>query len=366
MSKEVIKFKCGHEVEVWVSPYKGETEEHWRERQEGNLCPDCYREFKRQEKVSDAKRWSEKYEFPELSGTDKQIEYAWVTRWEKFFHIEEELYSLKNELDLNGKEVGEFYDWLFWDGKQASKAKFWLDNKNTDINTLYKMYLSRDAHEEEPEPEIKTETLYPENQKTDVVATITADDDEVVVTSDKDYTIIDVVKSIGFKWSNRAWRLPLTLITGKAENRITEVGNKLLNAGVIVTVPSYLKEKVISGEFEPRHERIIMKDNGEAMICWPYGEDFYWEAKKLPGAKKYGGFIHVKPAYYAEIREFAKLYSFYISPGTEKILKAAEEKVTGAQKIQPTEVAEPKAEKPDLTDIMKNNKKDILDDLRDD
>ena len=56
MSKEVIKFKCGHEVEVWVSPYKGETEEHWRERQEGNLCPDCYREFKWQEKVSDAKR----------------------------------------------------------------------------------------------------------------------------------------------------------------------------------------------------------------------------------------------------------------------------------------------------------------------
>lgn len=172
MSKEVIKFKCGHEVEVWVSPYKGESEEHWRERQEGNLCPDCYREFKWNEKVSDAKRWSEKYKFPELSGTDKQIDYAWLARWEKFFHIKEELYYLNQELNLTREELRDFYTWLFWNGSKAGSAKFWLDNKNTSLSTLYKLYLTRDAHEEEqePEPEIETETIYPEKQTTNVVA----------------------------------------------------------------------------------------------------------------------------------------------------------------------------------------------------
>lgn len=285
MSREIIKFRCGHEAEVWVAPYKGETEEHWRERQENNLCPDCYREFKWQEKVSDAKRWSEKYKFPELSGTEKQIEYAWLARWNRFFHIKEELYRLKNELDLTDKDVKDFYGWLFWTGSKAGISKFWLDNKSTSIDTLYKMYLTRDAHEEKPEPEIQTESIYPEKQTTDVIATITADDDEVVVISDKDYTIIDAVKSIGFKWSNRAWRLQLDLVNGKAEDRIAEVGNKLLCAGVIVIVPSYLKDNVVNGVFEPRHERIIVKDNGEAMICWPYGEDFIGKLKNFPGLK---------------------------------------------------------------------------------
>ncbi len=145
MSKQTVRFRCGHELEVAIRPYKGETEEHWLQRQEGNLCPECYREAKWQEEIAAAKKAAKTENFPELEGTEKQIDYAYVIRSKKNATIEESLAMI----GLSGEEAACFDDWLFWDGKHANQAKFWIDNKNKSIKYLYELYLAQKENKTE-------------------------------------------------------------------------------------------------------------------------------------------------------------------------------------------------------------------------
>lgn len=220
-----------------------------------------------------------------------------------------------------------------------------------------------------------TATIYPENQTTKTVAEITFCENKytVQVRSPKDDTIISVLKSHGYKWYG-VWEKSLIRVAHDIDDRMAEIGNALLVAGVpVIIYDESIRQKAISGEFKDACTRWIGKiDDGHAFIWWEkvawedrYKDDTYSNAKSIPSSKwEDGGFI-VETRYYDEIIDFAKINNFEITSAAQKALKDAEqtEKKIKTVPIVHHEVQEQK--KYNVKDILNSNR-DILADLRDD
>ena len=98
---------------------------------------------------------------------------------------------------------------------------------------------------------------------------------------------------------------------GTVEDRAAETVNKLLLKGFrVMCLDENVREKAVKADFKPEQTRwIVGFDNSKLLgICWnrDKGDDFYREAKRLPGAEwsRDNGAVMVSPKEWREIRDF--------------------------------------------------------------
>lgn len=367
--KYEIEYACGHTgtVQLFGKTADRERKVKWLETQ---ICPACEHaeiEKRRAEEATVAKEKAEEFGLPELEGTPKQVSWALTIRDNI---IERELDTLKRKQRRNSEAAEnqrQFIDWLC----QQSQAGFWIDHRRHYSDEL-QYFWKQDQQKKEEEKMLlgadgDTEIIAPEEKSTNTIALIKEHLDFIEVKSEKDDNVISCVKKCGFKWRSGSWQLDIREKTGTADDRMTEVGNHLLNAGVSIEIKKSLKDKAVNGDFKARSYKWVDAQNGEIYITWHRDASYYNEAKRLPGAKWVSGRgMAVKPEYFEEIQEFVNLYQFSVTKKAQALLKEAEDKIKGVPRVSPVTVKESiDNSKPNLQDIL-NSSRDILDDLRDD
>ena len=144
-----------------------------------------------------------------------------------------------------------------------------------------------------------------------------------------------LARELRFCWNETEFRRErkITAQTGSVDDRLIEASYKLLAAGFIVSVPDGTpdQERVLSGDYVDEHTRWVMsrtsgKYAGWFAIQWAYGEELYFKAKALPGARYSKPMVVVPPEYFEEVADFAGLYDFRFSDGAEKLMTEAREK----------------------------------------
>lgn len=368
--KYEIEYACGHTgtVQLFGKTADRERKVKWLETQ---ICPACEHaeiEKRRAEEATVAKEKAEEFGLPELEGTPKQVSWALTIR-DKILNRELDTLKIKQRRkDEDAEKQRQFIDWLC----QQNQARFWIDHRRHYSDEL-QYFWNQDQQEKEAEKMLlgadrDTELIVPEEKSTSTIAHIIEHLDFIEVKSEKDDNVISCVKKCGFKWRSGTWKLKITEKMGTADDRIVEVGNRLLSAGVPIETKKSLKEKTINGDFKVRSYKWVDAQDGKLYITWHRDASYYNEAKRLPGAKWVSGVgMMIKPEYFEEINDFVNLYQFSVTKKAKTLLKDAEEKIKGVPRVSPA-IAEEAAideSKPDLKDILTSSR-DVLDDLRDD
>lgn len=381
-------FACGCEGKVNVTgPQK--FREYKINKAFSGLCDTCYREElnkKREKDNKEALERAQEMELPTLTGTEKQISWATTLRQEFIDKVDkfiseprakemwgffQEEFSLKK---LNKVEdVIIVLDYIL---ENEIEAKYFIDNRDEKFLTLISKHIDNaiktdeEIIAEDQFNDIKLEaTIFPENAVTNVVTEIQVYEDSVAVISEKDYKIIEIVKSLGFKWEGR-WNKNINEITGTSVDRATEVGNKLLNAGYpVMIMDKEIREKAIQGIYKAECNRWVMvRKDGEykgriAIKWWEKNDKLYEAARRLPGSKWSRGSVVVRVEHYKEIEEFAELYQFEFTKKAIKHIEEYKNTLKNIDIVKPVEV-EKVILKDGLQEIL-NSSREVLDDLKD-
>lgn len=422
--KYTVKFACGHEAVVEL--FGKSSDREWKlQRMAEGLCADCYRaqqEAERKAASEAAAEEAKKQGFSELKGSEKQVAWAETIR-AKFFKQLDELVEKMHQQDQLARikagwddEQKARHDMVFRVVDAMSKAYAHIDSAKAIIDSRYSDPMSnmqktvseiqavkdgretiesiRDAFgavvaatveeylKAEGSPEAETEepedvTVEPTEKKHTTLATVSVGKNDegrpvVHVTSDKDADLIAVVKAHGYRWNGgrQRWYFPVGAKDGAASDRAAEIANALLTEGFPVRMPKDIKDKAIAGTFDPRATRwvsAIPTDPDHVYLSWPRDDnDELRDASRGLHGLTYMGETHewrVPVTAYAEIRDFAGLYGFKLTPGADKVLKAYEDRVVTASPAAPAK-EEKAAPEQELRQILKSST-DVLEDLKD-
>jgi hypothetical protein len=357
-------FSCGHEGRVdIIGP--GKDREWKRERAFSGMCPECYRKFKEEEKAKEnakAAEESKEMSLPELTGTEKQVAWANTIRLEFANDVYERIDCGCKHLSEKGKTQEHIDD--FRERKTApidffiqnhTDAKFWIDTVRNMMHQEsvklaheeYKGYIEEVENLGQTVEEAKQEetvTVEPEEKKKEGVVKLTVDKNTVRAIYPKDDDFRKVVKRKGFTWNGSSWWIEITEFTGNADDRIAELGNKLLNNGFTVQFPSEeIKEKAVSGDFAPLNDKWIKwsEKRQKLAVEWPgYNDEMYQMAKKLPDARWHGR-MTVPIEYYKEVMDFADMNGFSISKKATAKIEEYKAKEAGFEKVSAVTVKDP-------------------------
>lgn len=354
-------YSCGHDGRVnIIGPTK---DREWRkERAFEKLCPKCYDKHlieQRKKANKEAAEKSKEMELPELIGTEKQV--AWanslrmevVNEYEKLIEEAESVfkkYGVDN-IEFHGREAGlkitidDFSECVNFALTEKIDARFWIDNRNERKQAIlvkfYEEYkklkkkteIPKDVKDEIAEQEAAlTVTNDDVNNKKDGIVKIKIKDNELLTIYVKDDDFIKIVKSLRYKWDcdKSVWKKEINEFTGNLEERIAELGNKLLSSGFTVQFPDEeSKTKAIAADFTVENNRWIKYNikSKKLAICWSdWNNTLYNCAKKLPGAKWNNGSMKVKIEFYKEIEDFAKTMGFSISKKAKEEIEKYKEK----------------------------------------
>ena len=417
MAKYDVRFSCGHTATIELFGKEKDRQRKIAWYEENGLCPDCYRKQQEEEKKAAAEKAAAEASslgLPELIGSPKQI--AWADKIRvgivnTIADCNQQLLKSGEDAKNSGKgpefladidtalRLVDAFSQVISAEKSASKIIDW-SQKTTNVFKLvliHKTSVEKDIKSGKTVPEdldvefggffvealkllyspkaseaAKEEssvTLVPEDKKSDTMVSVKYTDDMVTVESPKDSTVIKAVKAAGFRWDGYSWRLNIGVTTGKANDRAADIANKLLNAGLQVSVPASIRDAAVSGTFAPRCTRWVFKRSGDpdhVYVSWGRDEDLYYKAKSLAGAKWIHDLHYIRiPASSAdEIEDFAAINGFQISPGAAKILDSYRKKI---QIVAPEEKQEekPQDESEKLNRIL-NSSREVIEDLKDD
>lgn len=427
MAKYDVTFACGHTATVELFGKSSDREWKLKRMAEG-ICPDCYKAQKEAERKAAseaAAKEAREQGFAELKGSEKQIAWAETIR-AKFMEQLDELLEKMHQQDQHARikeswndEQKARHDMVFRLVDAMGSAYANIDSAKTIIDSRYSDPTStlrksmveiqavkdgretidsvRDAFgaivavaveeylKTEAAPEVEAEeaeeeedvTVEPTEKKHATLATVSVGTNDegrpvIHVTSDRDAALIEVVKSHGYRWNGSAhrWYFPVGIKDGAAADRAAEIVNALLTAGFPVRMPKDIKDKAISGTFDPRATRwvsALTTDPDHVYLSWPRedNDELRSATRGLPSLT-YMGETHewrVPVTAYAEIRDFAGLYGFKLTPGAEKNLTGYEKRVTIAAPAAPVEKEKASPER-ELNEILASST-DVLDDLKD-
>ena len=378
-------FSCGHEGRTnIIGPQKNRD---WiKEQRFKGLCPDCYKkkmEEEREEANRKAEEKNKEMELPELTGTEKQIAWAIKLRIKFIDEVteiadtrEERYFKLHNKHSKRAQRYRETLNHII---ETETSSKFYIDNRIYDAIELIDKY--KEEYENgfnKTDDDINKEELSNENVvkptevKHDGIAKVdyNTNDNTIIAEYEKDETFIEIVKSLNFKWQNGAWRRKITELTGSYIDRMAETGNKLLNAGFIVSIMNIdAKDKAINGEYEQECNRWIKYvDDEKIAIKWYEGMNntLYNASRKLPNSKWDRGIsaATVNIAHFKEIEEFAEMFDFKYTKKAKETINNYKKSLESLKETDIETVTEEKA-KDGLQDIL-NSSREILDDLKED
>lgn len=214
--------------------------------------------------------------------------------------------------------------------------------------------------------------VFPEEAVSEIPVVILVTETDVKIKSEKNDTIIKLVKERGYHWDywNKTWVKQITARTGAATERAAEIGNKLLNAGFPILIEDpQIRDKAINGIYEPEHTRWICliakgKHEGKLRITWAGKDDeLYQKARSLPRSRWDKGVV-VEVQYYKEIEDFAELYGFRFSPGARAKIDEYKEQLRNAIRVKPVKIDDVKPA--DGLKAILQSSNEILPDLIDD
>lgn len=297
-------YSCGHEGRVNVI---GKVSERQRkvDMHFSSLCKEC--QAKRWEEESKkAIEQSKEYEFPELSGTEKQI--AWANT------IRMEFYNYYDKYKIDVDDIIE----------NETQSKFWIDNRNALTRDYFvNQYRKRHEKEEIDRLVISEDTIRPSDVKYDGVVEIVENGDKICLHYEKNQAFIDLVKSMKYKWDD-VWYRKLSETTGTFADRAAEIGHKLLENGFCICIhDSDIAEKAIKGEYRNEHTRWVYSRRGTNLLSIRWNgrnDEIYQNARKIKGSKWDSGDVVVDVSHYKAVEEFAFKYGF-------KFTTAAQEKI---------------------------------------
>ena len=329
-------YSCGHDGRVdIVGPTKDrQRKADWKF---SGLCPECYKKHLEEEKERKNREAAEKsveMEFPELTGTEKQVAWANTIRMKKFDLINSGIERVSKILkekglervpgdDIGIEEISEAADYFI---HEHTDEKWWIEHREDSVNLkeicmMYKKHIDDIANKEvleEMEKEGETLTVSPDSyNKFDGVVKIKYKDSALSAEYVKNDDFINIVKGLGYKWNGFSWSKTITEYTGSADDRASELGNKLLLSGFTVQFPSTeSKEMAVSGAYQPENDRWVKfpVKYEKLALCWKNRSDtLYDAAKKLPGARWRDGAMLVDIEFYREVLDFAETMGFSIS-----------------------------------------------------
>ena len=275
---------CGEEFEITTVKQNRREADSWEKwaSEHFDECTECREKRIQEERETASKAASENAKeigLPTLIGSEKQVAWAETIRMEGLESLQAKI-DQEKELAASGRErhvkryddLVEFQKWIL----TKDEARFWIDNRSCTYDGRVLWEQLRDAFRAEYIPEdirqeIEKETaqpviVEPVNKTSSVVCEVSATENEVTVKSLKDQGVIDIVKASGYKWNGSVWHRTIDIISGSSEDRLVEIGNRLLVAGYPVKADPAFHAKIVSGDYEPESKRWIIRENGQIRI----------------------------------------------------------------------------------------------------
>jgi hypothetical protein len=387
LAKYDVTYACGHSDTIQL--YGPGRDRDWKlAREESKLCPDCYKaklEADRQKQNAEAAEANQAAGLPVLEGTEKQITRAETIRKQIIECIEKNIFGrMDTEKIKEHPEIYQRHVKIFESIKQHTNASWWIDNRGyTDfygLQSLFKKeFESMEKLESAPPAAIveaaKAEaTVYPEKAVSNLVAEITVKNNTIEIHyPERNEGFRVLVKKLGYQWEN-GWARKITERTGSAVDRAAEAGNKLLAAGFPIRIyDETVRQKAISGEYEPECRRWVQvrlsgEYEGWLAINWDgHNEDLYRAAKKIAGARWSNPSMVVPSENYLEVLDFAEMYKFNISQKAKEVIENAkalrEVSLTTGVKVPKSERLPKPGDKPETLEVPQEV--DIDDEFRD-
>ena len=350
------EYSCGHEGRVnVVGPTKNRQ---WKvDRHFENKCEECIKKDFEKENEK-AMEESKELELPDLQGTEKQVAWASKIRLEiinKLNSVESVAY-FNDDYEKISLDSAELVDYIM---SNKTSAAWWIDyRRGLNLERLHNEMIELNDKETENLIDDKDEyTVYPEEFESNVPAEITIVDNVIKVKFEKNDKFIKLVKNLDYSW-NGVWSREITQTNGDINDRIVELGNKLLIAGFAITIyDKELLSKAIEGEYEEECFNWIYKrcDTNKLVIKWKGMSDrLYKQAKSLPGAKWDSGML-VSVKHYEEVEDFASINGFKFTQKAIELIDIERGKIKNV--IIPVEK--------EITKETKEDNFEVLDDLKD-
>lgn len=369
-----ITYSCGHEGREQIYG-PGKNRQWIADKKAEGLCPECYRkslEEKREKMNRESSEWAKEQGLPELSGTPKQVAWAETIRKKALEGLNGVIERLEKggvyaNLEKHGdNDVDKLLAVIEYISAVTS-AGWWIDNRmNLDgnemtysfvkfINDIYQKYLSEkekpivEAEKKAIEAEI---TVRPEKVKTETVAEIKVigvDTIEIVFNERRDSFRFLMKETLKMQWTGNAWGRKISSINGTVEDRAAEAGHRILALGIPVRIADKtIREKAITGQYEPEHTRFILRRNdglykGWFAIHWDKTkEDFYSAARRISGSRWDKPFVVVPPEQFEQVLDFAERYNFRLTDKAKGVVEVAKKAKEEAIIINPLPVEKQK------------------------
>lgn len=263
----------------------------------------------------------------------------------------------------------------------ASKnmSSFWIDTRDASIKFMLETASEKiDALVRDEQPELKVvldaSVIYPpkESQKSMIVADARNYGCYAEITSIDSEEAIEAIEEMGWTYSEArdAWTYSIDESTGTAEERIAEAGNALLSTGLPVRiVDEETRRRAVEGDFEPTYPFWIVFRQGKIAPLYPLDDE---DMQRLIAGLRFSHFSKRQNAYifndafYDEIRAFAEIHGFRISPTADSVLSDAEKIESARLRVKPSAGKDGSVvETVDLKKILESSR-DVIDDLKDD
>lgn len=374
--------KYGAKFEKWTIKNNRREADSWEEWATSHFttCPAC-EEKEHAEYVEKLAAEAKENGMPELKGTAKQNAWAEQIRKEKIAGINSWLEACRPNSQPDAMaQAEETLAYVL----TIDKSGWWIEHRDVSAAKILRECLpimiekrgattASESSSSDAGSSSSSTVIVPENAKFGT-ATIAITDKSVEVRYPKDDTFREEIKKAGFSWNSdsRCWEKKLNFRTGSGVDRAADVANRLLSAGFSIDCANEeARKKAADGTFEPECKRWITciasgEYEGWLAVSIPRrGEDeesqsLYDASRKIKGSHWYEGKTVVPAARYAEIEDFANIYSYRISDGAAERIEE-EKNSTRISAVRPE-----KAESKDVLGDILNSSREVIDDLKDD
>ena len=300
-------YSCGHEGRVQL--YGKAKEKDWKyTRIFSGICPECQKkewDKKNQKSVEIAKE----FEFPALTGSEKQIAWANTIRFD-FYNV------------CNKKEI--IVDDII---TKETQSKFWIDNRfyfQHNLEDFLETYHREIEEEKKKKNLLDEDTVLPVNQIHTGVVEIVYSNDKICLHYRKDDDFRDLIEKYHYQWKDGAWCRTISMFSGRYADRAAEIGHALLKGGFAICIhDKEITEKAIKGEFEAECKRWIYSEPDDDLlrIYWRGRDNYlYQEARSIKTSKWNNPDVTVNISEYKEVVKFAEENDFcFTETALEKI-----------------------------------------------
>ena len=382
MAKYEVTFSCGHTGTVNLVGPGAQRKRRLEWYESSGLCPECFKkekEKKRQAEIAADKELLESYEAPALTGTENQVAWASEIRLQFVKEYQQLIDSAdRNRVFLTADEIPDFerkregisieFSKII---EEESTARYWIDSRDSNVQSLVEGHKKTRVIDSSPaEKAVLAESVMaPKEKSHDGVVELKILGQTMRASYQMDDTFRSIVKKLHLHWDRerRCWTRDCDIFTGDVIDRAAELANALLLSGFSVScVDSDVRRMAQQADFKPESRRWVTfgTESKKLLVHWYRSDkDFYDTAHSLPGARwdRANQAISVPPTSWREVRDFAEINGFAISPGAKKAMdeaSAAEKQVIPAKPKNPEE-------KDALKEIL-NSSKEVLPDLKDD